>query len=163
MTRAGPGFQRPIGASHGSYSALYLLGLIAHHVRDEGVAGSNPATPTNTYLNSSFDPAPLPAPIRRLPIIPVSGSATFNCPRVCSRYRKLDTSQRRFSKSRTSLARLASRFFNGANDLVGIRRTANGDWRRGGNKDVAISHVKEALEVGKELCILALSESPHSA
>ena len=44
-----------------------------------------------------------------------------------------------------------------------IRRTANGNWRRGGNKDVAISHVKEALEVGKELCVLALSESPYSA
>jgi hypothetical protein len=30
-----------------------LLGLAAHHVRDEGVAGSNPAAPTNTSPNTS--------------------------------------------------------------------------------------------------------------
>src|SRR5262245_28552979 len=30
---------------------------IAHLVRDEGVAGSNPATPTNTYLKIQHSPA----------------------------------------------------------------------------------------------------------
>ena len=32
----------------GGHSTLRFAG--AHHVRDVGVAGSNPATPTNTYL-----------------------------------------------------------------------------------------------------------------
>jgi len=35
-----------------------------HLVRDEGVAGSNPATPTNTYQNLTGIPAPIAAPIR---------------------------------------------------------------------------------------------------
>jgi hypothetical protein len=35
---------------------------VEHLVRDEGVAGSNPATPTSTQSNFKFSPAPIPAP-----------------------------------------------------------------------------------------------------
>jgi hypothetical protein len=38
--------------------------VICPLVRDEGVAGSNPATPTNTWLNHKIDPAPISAPKR---------------------------------------------------------------------------------------------------